>query len=168
MPFHSDDQTHRYHLPCRWYYALIQWATYPSFTCIIAYDTSSYNNFTGNPNSYSSITTWSTTVYNTTGPKAYSWVPNAACTTAYPVMCEIPKAHFDCSTSPPPVPPPAPYDTGLCEYPTAVLSHVVEPTVQGCCCGQRYGRWDACCLQHVGTFPAEAFAMLPRCRSKLY
>jgi hypothetical protein len=99
----------------RWYNSFPQWASYPAYTCIIAYDTNSYSNFVGNPNSYSSITTWGAANYNTSGSKPYAWVPNAACGTSYPMMCEIPKAHFGCPQSPPPVPPPAPYSAGLCE-----------------------------------------------------
>ena len=101
-------------LPPRHYNALPTWVTYPAYTCIIAWDTTSYSTFIGNPNSYNDIKTWSTANYNTTGSKPYAWVPNTACSTAYPGMCEVPRAYFTCPAAPPPVPPPAPYSAGLC------------------------------------------------------
>ena len=73
--------------------------------------------FTGNPSNYTHVKAWSTTYYTTTpaANKKYSWINNAACTTAYPAVCEIPKSFLNCPTSPPPAPPPSPYSFGLCE-----------------------------------------------------
>lgn len=111
---HHRHSTHHKPSFCRRYNSLSQWASYPAYTCIIEWDYNSYSNFTGNPNSYTSITTLAGN-YNTTGTLAWVWYPDAPCSTAYVIMCEVPRQQFACPTSAPPSPPPAPYNNGLCE-----------------------------------------------------
>ncbi len=160
----------------RRYDFLSQLATYPTYTCIIAfsgaydYDQVTYWHlprrhvdsscqllfhtslcakkgteqlrthaaalqFTGNPNNYTHVKTWSTTYYNNSAGtlKKYPWINNAVCTTAYQAYCEIHKSVFNCPTSPPPAPPPVPFTTGLCKQPCSMQ---VEAAMQ--CCLQLY------------------------------
>jgi hypothetical protein len=77
-----------------------------------------FRQFLGDPSNFTQVGAWSTTFYknNVSALNKYAWINNAVCTTAYPSICEIPKTHFDCPTSPPPVPPPSPTSFGLCEW----------------------------------------------------
>lgn len=83
-----------------------QLQTNPSFTCFVSYSTHPYSTFIGNTSSWTHISTWSATYYNTTAPTWMSWYNAAACSTAYAAVCEMPIAAYACAGYPPPAAPP--------------------------------------------------------------
>jgi hypothetical protein len=66
-------------------------ATNPTWTCIGAHTTTgAYNEFVGNPKRSTDVSTFAG-FYTTTAVTKYAWYNQAACTTAYAAMCEIPR-----------------------------------------------------------------------------